>query len=400
MSICLLLSCLASPHAEGNNENGTAESTEDNTTEESTEENTEVSSEQDSEISTGVRKEYEDEKTTAKAYEGTVKLLTEEIYEINKKIAETSLSIDNKTGEINALDIKIEEAERLYIEYEDRITFEKDKIKEIVSYMYEANAGRDEIASILQSDDIAMVINRDEYLDQISKYYNKKLNEYDSMVAEAEEYESELKNLKLERENEIADLEKQKEKLSADIKELGALMKEAEKKAEDAKELSNALAEKVAELEAEERAVLAARRFDGSNSNVDYSGNGNSYYYEDPYPYTPDELLLMAGIIQAEAGSVSYPGMVAVGSVVMNRVNSPNFGNTIAGVVYAPYQFEPAGTGRLAIILAEGPVDSCMSVAKEVLEGKRNVPNLYFKAAWYAEEHGISGVNIGGNVFH
>ena len=92
--------------------------------------------------------------------------------------------------------------------------------------------------------------------------------------------------------------------------------------------------------------------------------------------------------------------MIAVGSVVMNRVESPNFANTIAGVVYAPYQFEPAETGILAVILARGPAESCYQAAQEVLDGKRNVPNFYFKAAWYAEANGIEGVNIGGNVFH
>ncbi len=346
------------------------------------------------------RKEYEDEKTTAKAYEHTAELLSDEIKKINRKIAETTLAIENLTGEINVMDTEIEEAENLYYEYEDRVIIEKEKLNQVVSLMYETGAGSDEIAVILQSDDILKVLDRGEYLKDINDYYNDKISEYDDIVAEALEQESMLNNLRLEREEEIVTLEKKKEEMSAEIKELGSLMKEAQEKAEDAKELSNALAKKVAEMEAAERAALAARKYDGSGSNVDYSGNGTNYYYEDPYPYTPDELLLMAGIIEAEAGSVSYPGMVAVGSVVMNRVNSPDFGNTIAGVVYAPYQFEPAETGRLAMILAEGPADSCMGVAKEVLDGKRNVPNLYFKADWYAEEHGISGVNIGGNVFH
>ena len=65
-----------------------------------------------------------------------------------------------------------------------------------------------------------------------------------------------------------------------------------------------------------------------------------------------------------------------------------------------PGQFEPVGNGRVATIIANGPVESCMAAAKDVLEGKRNIPYYYFKAAWYAEQHGISGVNIGGNVFH
>ncbi|SNU08869.1 Cell wall hydrolase CwlJ, involved in spore germination [Lachnospiraceae bacterium] len=371
MSACLLLSCLAGssikPDAEGTGD---------------------------------TRKEYEDEKNTAKAYERTAELLSDQIRDINRKIAETTLEIEDLNGEINVLDLEIEDAEKLYFEYADGMIVEKEKINKVVKLLYENSVSEDEIATILQSEDISMVLNREEYLNGISNYYNEAVSEYNDMLVEAQEKESELNNLRLDREAEIIELEKKQQEMSADIKELGEVMAEAKKKSEDAQELANALAKKVAEIEAQERAALSSRKYDGSMSKVDYSGDGTSYYYEEPYPYTSDELLLMAGIIEAEAGSVSYPGMVAVGSVVMNRVKSPDFGNTIAGVVYAPYQFEPAETGRLAMILAEGPVDSCMSVAKEVLEGKRNVPNLYFKAAWYAEENGISGVNIGGNVFH
>lgn len=369
MSLCLIFSCFTTSYSYADNSQDT-------------------------------RKEYEDEKNTAEAYEHTAELLADEIKEINRKIAETTMDIENLQGEILVLDAEIEEAEKKYYEYENAVIGEREKVDKVVSLLYENSVSEDEIATILQAKDITSVINREEYLKSISDYYNKTVSKYNKKVLEASEQESMLNSLRFDRETQILDIKKKQQEMSADIKELGELMLEAEKKAADAKALSDALAKKVAELEAQERAALAARKYDGSRSNVDYSGNGTDYYYEDPYPYTPDELLLMAGIIEAEAGSVSYPGMVAVGSVVMNRVNSPDFGNTIAGVVYAPYQFEPAETGRLAMILAEGPVDSCMSVAKEVLDGKRNVPNLYFKAAWYAEENGISGVNIGGNVFH
>ena len=88
---------------------------------------------------------------------------------------------------------------------------------------------------------------------------------------------------------------------------------------------------------------------------VVYDGDGTDYYYTTAYDYTEDELMIMAAIIQCEAGTTSYPGMIAVGSVVMNRVESSSFPNTIAGVVYAPYQFEPVSTGTFAVTLAQGP---------------------------------------------
>ncbi len=119
------------------------------------------------------------------------------------------------------------------------------------------------------------------------------------------------------------------------------------------------------------------------------------------YDYTESERRLLAGIIQAEAGNQPFEGKVAVASVVMNRVENERFPNTISDVIYAPNQFTPASTGQLASILASGPSDECMQAATEVLSNDtRNVPNLYFKAAYYAKSHGIVGRQIGDQVFH
>ena len=126
-----------------------------------------------------------------------------------------------------------------------------------------------------------------------------------------------------------------------------------------------------------------------------------SHRAENHYVYTESEKILLAGIIQAEAENQPYEGKMAVGSVVMNRVDNDQFPDTISGVIYAPNQFTPAGTGQLASILAHGPTSECIEVATEILnEDARNVPNLYFKSAYYAKVHGIQGFQIGDQVFH
>ena len=121
----------------------------------------------------------------------------------------------------------------------------------------------------------------------------------------------------------------------------------------------------------------------------------------DPEPASPDERVLLASIIQAEAGNQSEEGMLAVGSVVMNRVNDDRFPDTISEVIYQPNQFTPASTGVLANILQTGPSEECLETADSLLEeGERNVSNLYFKSASYAHSHGINGRQIGDQVFH
>ena len=55
----------------------------------------------------------------------------------------------------------------------------------------------------------------------------------------------------------------------------------------------------------------------------------------------------MASIINCEAGSEPYQGKLAVGIVVMNRVSSKSFPNSIKGVIYQKGQFSPVRNGSL-----------------------------------------------------
>ena len=85
------------------------------------------------------------------------------------------------------------------------------------------------------------------------------------------------------------------------------------------------------------------------------------------------DVQLLAALIWCEAGNQTYEGQLAVGAVVMNRVNHPAYPNTISGVIYAPGQFTPAMTGRVAKALQRGVPDSCTQAAIEAMSGVSNV---------------------------
>lgn len=63
---------------------------------------------------------------------------------------------------------------------------------------------------------------------------------------------------------------------------------------------------------------------------------------------------LLAALIYCEAGGESYEGQLAVGSVVMNRVRSQAYPNSVSGVIYQGGQFSPVASGRLATVLGSG----------------------------------------------
>lgn len=74
---------------------------------------------------------------------------------------------------------------------------------------------------------------------------------------------------------------------------------------------------------------------------------------------------LLARVISAEARGEPYAGQVAVGAVILNRVEHPSFPSTVAGVVYQPGAFTCMVDGQIDQPVAE----SCVRAAQEALNG-------------------------------
>lgn len=77
------------------------------------------------------------------------------------------------------------------------------------------------------------------------------------------------------------------------------------------------------------------------------------------------DINLLARIISAEAKGEPYLGQVAVGAVVLNRVEHPSFPDTIAGVIYQPGAFTAVSNGEINKAVAS----SCYNAAREALSG-------------------------------
>ncbi len=104
---------------------------------------------------------------------------------------------------------------------------------------------------------------------------------------------------------------------------------------------------------------------------------------------------LMASIIFCEAGNQPYEGQVAVGAVIMNRVRSSAYPNSIEGVIYQSGQFGPASTGWLDRVRnSRGYTASAMQAANDALAGANPIGGcLYFDQGGY-------GMKIGAHYFH
>ena len=116
-----------------------------------------------------------------------------------------------------------------------------------------------------------------------------------------------------------------------------------------------------------------------------------------PTSVTADDETLLAALIQCEAGGEGSQCMTAVAAVVLNRVHSGSFPNTIRGVIYQSGQFGPASSGRLASRLANGVSSSARAAARAALNGSDPTGGAkYFKLA----SSGHPGVVIGAVVFY
>ena len=109
----------------------------------------------------------------------------------------------------------------------------------------------------------------------------------------------------------------------------------------------------------------------------------------------PGEQELLASIIFCEAGNQPYEGQVAVGAVIMNRVRSGVYPNSISEVIYQSGQFGPAMTGWLDSVLASGGyTDTAMQAAADAIAGVNPIGDcLYFG-------NGDWGIQIGDHFFH
>ena len=94
--------------------------------------------------------------------------------------------------------------------------------------------------------------------------------------------------------------------------------------------------------------------------------------------FNSDDIYWLARIIQAEAGGEPYKGKVAVGNVIINRINSKEFPNTVYNVIFEYYkgipQFSPVADGTIY----NNPSQESMQAAKDAVNGVRPVGNATY----------------------
>lgn len=114
-----------------------------------------------------------------------------------------------------------------------------------------------------------------------------------------------------------------------------------------------------------------------------------------------DDATLLAALCQYESAG-DYEGMLAVANVVLNRVHSSRYPNSISGVIFAKGQFSGVNGGALDKYLSKGPSSTAVQAANDALAGVNNIGDYTsFCSARIANVDSYSSYTIvGGNCFY
>lgn len=313
--------------------------------------------------------------------------LDEQMAAISLEIARLESDIAKKVAEIEQAELDLLEAIRIKEEQ-----YANMKIR--VKYSYE----RREfllIETLFTAGSLSEFLNYADYLLQLAEYEEMKLNEFFAIEKMVEDLKDKLIEDKLALDELLAQVQIEQAKvmelinttasrISATSAQITETERELLQKEEEEKRKSRELDQLRRQLAEEIRLRELAKQMVWRNLSDVTFAEGDRY--------------LLANLIFCEAGGEPYNGKVAVGAVVMNRVLSPVFPDTIVGVIYQNRQFSPVASGRLALALAEDRATaSCYRAADEAMAGASPVGNCLF---FRTPIEGLTGLNIGGHVFY
>lgn len=325
---------------------------------------------------------------STKELENTTSGLQSELNNLNSQLATLSKELDDASAQIEAKTQEVEKAKLDLVAAELNENSQYTAMKSRIQFMYEGGS-----ASLLEilfsSESMADFLNKAEFVSTISEYDRKMLDD--------------LRKIRTDIEKKQTDIEAQQAELTKLQKELSAKQETLNSKVSStSSQLSDYSAQLTRAREAEAAAAAAAAREaaakNNSNSGVTNGNGGGSINNGGSADASTSELVLFAAILEAEAGGTNYEGLLAVSTVVMNRVESPRYPNTLSGVIYQSGQFAPTWDGALQRVLAKGPTSTAYQVAQEALGGTRHA-SVIGCYQFRSSSTGVPGISIGGNTF-
>ena len=328
----------------------------------------------------------EDLEDTKQQLQDYLNKLNSELEEISNNLAEIETRMSEKQTEIvqAKLDIeaaKIEEARQYELMKKRlRVIYEKGDVSLLQTFM--------------QTTNYSDFLNKAEYVGRLEEYDRKM---FDGLVQQRKlvEEKEEVLKIEIEQLDELmGDAKAEKNKVSTLVNSTSGTIA-ATDGAISAAELEQRAYE--SEIKEQEANLTALKKQIEEEKALSERANRMAWSNASDLGFEGSDRELLACLIYCEAGNQPYIGQVAVGSVVVNRMRSAAFPNTMVGVIYQKRQFSPVGSGRLATRLSLGATESCYRAADEAMAGVQPVGNCLFFRTVIPQ---IKGTIIGGHVFY
>ncbi len=334
--------------------------------------------------------------------QGALTTLNTELSQVSNNLSDLETKISDKEAEIEALNKEIAQVQEeltIAIQLKDD---QYEAMKKQIKFIYERSDYL-YLELFFSAGSFSDFLNKNNYIEQLSAYEEKVLQDYKDAQAAMEAKEEELQLAMDKLEEDKTELSEYKVQVVAEQSRVSGLVsKTSNSISATASQISEAEAEALAyeqKIKEQEEDIAALKAKLAEEIRMAQLAAQSSWRDISEVSFAEGDRYLLANLIYCEAGGEPYEGQVAVGSVVINRVLSSVYPDTVTGVIYQNRQFSPVASGRLALALAEGrATGSCYQAADTVMKGTTNVGNcVYFRTP-------VDGVTpkyrIGGHIFY
>ena len=319
--------------------------------------------------------------------QGQLNSLNNQLSEVSNNLQNIEEQIEDKEIEIENTQAELEAAKRTeadqYASMKKRVQFIYEKQNFVFFDM------------LLGATSFADFLNQNNYVEQLSAYDRKMFRQYIDTRKQIEHKEATLETEHEELENLQVKAKAEQSRVTGLVNQTSGSIKQYANDISDAEAKAQALEDQMKEQEAD---IKALEKKLAEEIRLSKLAKASTWRNISEVTFAEGDRYLLANLIYCEAGSEPYEGKVAVGAVVINRVLSSVYPDSVVGVIYQSKQFSPVGSGRLALALAEGKATAaCYQAADEAMTGYSNVGNcVYFRTPL----PGLSGITIGGHVFY
>lgn len=326
--------------------------------------------------------------------EGKRDTLEKEVDYLNAQLSAVAEKLEELEQQMREKEQEISDAQAALEEAKETEEWQRENMTTIIRFMYERQEDS-YLAALLGSGSLAELLNRADYIEKVVDYDQKMMEQYVENRMLIEKEEDRLRTELAELESLQAQAKEEQEKVSGLISQASASIAKYANQISDAEKKAR---EYEAEIKKKEEDLEYLKKKLAEEIAMSQAAANSAWRDISEVTFADGDRYLLANLIYCEAGGEPYAGQVAVGSVVINRMLSSKYPDTLVGVVYQKKQFSPVASGRLALALKDNKAtEKCYQAADEAMAGITNVGNcVYFRTPI----EGLTGIRIGGHIFY